>query len=154
MSKLHIPSLETLLVLTKPWKFKLYFESRNISLLEKFLPTLQHRYYYDLSPDDFTDKIIPDLIEFEEPMSEEELSRSYRSYRATNNRENPFIHVTFPVGTKMIVDRIYIRRGSESFNSVTFKIPKAKAKADRTPYDSSRFWVKLKDANNIEADIF
>lgn len=51
---------------------------------------------------------------------------------------------TFPVGTSMKIDRIYIKKGSSDFNSVTFwvKLPTVKKKY--------RLWLKLDDVNNIE----
>lgn len=51
------------------------------------------------------------------------------------------MEVTLAAGTQLVVDRIYIRAGSASFNSVTFR-----AKIDKK---SIRFWAKLKDVNKI-----
>jgi hypothetical protein len=50
-------------------------------------------------------------------------------------------NMTLEKGWTLTIDRIYIRRGAESFNSVTFK----------TSYNGKkvRFWAKLKDVNNM-----
>jgi hypothetical protein len=49
--------------------------------------------------------------------------------------------VTFPAGWELGIDRIYIRQGRSSFDSVTFSCPYNGKKV--------RFWVKLADANKI-----
>lgn len=76
-----------------------------------------------------------------------------------------------PKGAVLVVDRIFIRKGAEDFDSITFFLEGAKTKAKtvkRTAvavgpgtrevfaYDQSlparkvRFWVKLDDANTLE----
>lgn len=55
--------------------------------------------------------------------------------------------MTLPAGTKLMVDRIYIRRPFKDFDSVTFRIEK-----DGCPdkaFCSVRFWAKLRDVNKI-----
>ena len=59
---------------------------------------------------------------------------------------------TLPAGVTLAVDRIYIKKGSPDYNSVTFRIPKKGT--DNPPHFAGlRFWVKLKDANTVEGDI-
>ncbi len=60
------------------------------------------------------------------------------------NIQPPPSKVTLPTGTELTIDRIYIRKGAEDFSSITFRTTINKV--------SYRFWVKLKDANNIEFD--
>lgn len=149
--KLHIPDLGTLLVLAEDWTFKLYFERRNNTLLKTF--GAKDRYWYrdeQLLPDDFEDGEVPDCIEYEKAMTDSQLKDAYKSYRATNASDKPFIRVTFPAGTQLKVDRIYIRQGGESFASVTFRTTKV---CPDKRFASKRFWVKLRDANQIVADI-
>jgi len=150
--KLFIPNLGTLMILAEDWTFKLYFEGRNSTLLEAFGGEKkawwsQHR---GLDPKYFVNGEIPSCVEYEKAMSEEELGEAYQSFRATNARDNPFIRVTFPKGTQLKVDRIYIRRGGESFSSVTFRT--TKISPDKR-FASKRFWVKLREANEIVADV-
>jgi hypothetical protein len=149
--KLCIPNLGTIMVLAEDWTFKLYFESRNSTLLNVF--GAKKKYWYrreSLKPEDFEDGEVPDCIEYEPAMSEEELESAYKSYKATNKTDNPFIRVTLLKGTQLKVDRIYIRQGGESFASVTFRTTKV---GPEKKYAGKRFWVKLRDANEIVADI-
>ena len=56
--------------------------------------------------------------------------------------------VVIPAGTKLTVDRIYIRKGGGGFDSVTFRIKKGSwAGGDKKKY--GRFWAKLFDVNRI-----
>jgi hypothetical protein len=50
---------------------------------------------------------------------------------------------TFPKGTKLLVKRIYIRRGAPDFDSVTFS-------AQNGPHKGKTFWCALDDVNYIE----
>lgn len=76
------------------------------------------------------------------------LTMAYRRY------DSPAIGTyTFPAGTKLTVDRIYIRHGGEDFNSVTFRARDyttsistgLKGKKEK----AVRFWVKLDDVNQM-----
>lgn len=137
------------MILAEDWTFKLYFESRNSTLIQAF-GGKKNSYWYSVSPDDFVDGELPSFIEYEKAMSESDLDKSYQSYRATNAQDQPFIRVTLPKGTQIKVDRIYIRQGGESFNSVTFRTTKI---CPEKRFASKRFWVKLREANEIVADI-
>lgn len=55
--------------------------------------------------------------------------------------------VTLPEGTEIKIDRLYIKKGNSTFDSVTVyaKIPGEKRKR--------RFWVKLHDFNTIICDV-
>lgn len=67
-----------------------------------------------------------------------------------------------PVGTRLKIDRIYIRKGKdlELFNSMTFTLPDVRVDqpmfdwggkpTGKTRKSVVRFWVKLDDANRIE----
>lgn len=60
------------------------------------------------------------------------------------NNMNP-IKVTIPSGSKLSIDRIYIKNGSSNFNSVTFRIKFC----PNIVMEKCRFWAKLNDVNNI-----
>jgi len=148
--KLFIPNLGTLMILAEDWTFKLYFERRNDTMIQAFGGKKSRWWWGDnLSADDFVDGKIPP-IEYEKAMSEEELGEAYKSFRATNAQDKPFIRVTLLKGTQLKVDRIYVRRGGESFSSVTFRTTKI---CPEKRFASKRFWVKLREANEIVADI-
>lgn len=62
----------------------------------------------------------------------------------SNYNRDAYHNFTLPTGTELIVDRIYIRKGSgfEDFSSLTFRITNGNFKG--------RFWAKLADVNEIE----
>jgi hypothetical protein len=66
---------------------------------------------------------------------------------------------TLPIGSKLKIDRIFIRKGKEEFSSITFFL--VGARTPRSTYDNGfrtvvlparpvRFWAKLADVNTIE----
>ncbi len=61
-------------------------------------------------------------------------------------KELPSEIVSFPKGTVLKVDRLYIRKGVKSYDSVSFfaTLPDGKK--------PGRFWAKLEDVNNIMGD--
>lgn len=65
--------------------------------------------------------------------------------------KNGPIQFTMPIDITLTIDRIYIKKSSPEFNSVTFRIPKKYGNPPRL--ERCRFWVKLDDANNVEGDI-
>lgn len=148
-----VPNLGTLMFLAEPWTFKLYFERRNITLLKAVLPTLNDKrygWYHAVKETDFSDGEFPDNLKWEPAMTEEQLADAYKSYAATNKSDKPYVEVTLPVGTQLSVARIYVKQGGESFNSITFRTTKI---CPDKKLASKRFWVKLKDANTIMANV-
>jgi len=59
---------------------------------------------------------------------------------------NTNIDITFPKGTILKVDRLYVRAPASSYDSITFSIVSSPIKS----LNKARFWVKIMDANNIE----
>lgn len=99
-----IPPLGTQIVLAKNWEFKLWYERRNDSLIEKMnIDVTDVRYGHDLG------------------------------------------YVNLPKGTRLSVDRIYIRKGCGDYDSVTFRIKEC----IYNEYEKARFWAKLNDVNKI-----
>ena len=75
-------------------------------------------------------------------------------------QNNPITMATYNAiliaGTVMSVDRIYIRKNAKEFDSITFKILSSsdeRLQKKQGSHGYGRFWVKLDDANNINADI-
>ena len=60
----------------------------------------------------------------------------------------PSFIATLPADTVLTIDRIFIRKGAEDFDSITFII-ESSPNPDFRPKKKVRFWVKLDDANNI-----
>lgn len=125
--KLFVPEIGTRLKLTNEWKVSIQWERRNFPLIKAFYP-------------DIFAKI------------EQIQGYAYLGYWWGNKNDelkqfvtnNP-ISVTFPTGSILEVDRIYIRKGNEKFSSLTFRW-RAKGK-------SPRFWVPLSDVNGLECEI-
>jgi len=85
------------------------------------------------------------------------------------------VEVTLPVGTILVVDRIYIRQGAEDFDSLSFRMPgcrtarrqenkvahyfhengkrEDKPYVQKTPARPIRFWAKLPDVNNMDVKV-
>lgn len=57
-----------------------------------------------------------------------------------------------PAGTLLKVDRIYIRKNVEQYNSVTFRFYDLEPFADGVKYNG-RFWARLNEVNRIECDV-
>lgn len=56
------------------------------------------------------------------------------------------VDITFPKGTVLKVDRLYVRAPASSYDSITFRISSCPMKG----LNKARFFVKLMDANKIE----
>jgi len=67
------------------------------------------------------------------------------AYRYEYGRALSKNSVTLPKGTSLKIDRIYIRKGSSDYSSITFFIGSG-------DYKGCRFWAKLSDVNKIEFD--
>ena len=131
-----IPTIGTRLTLLSPWTFRLYSESRNKILGKKVKA--------DWALDD------PAWYKsFEETKHCNSNAEIHTVPRNPSGRWTLRHHlVTLPVGTELVVDRIYIRRGKEEYDSITFRLltwPGTKIK-------KGRFWVRLADANVLHCD--
>lgn len=102
----------------------------------------------------------------------EHLGKEKREDFNSQKTRNP-LPVTLPKGTKLKLDRIYIRKGRKPYDSVSFNLVGAKTErrtvtttiniytggynqpplfkphSYKTPAQQVRFWVKLEDANKI-----
>ena len=58
--------------------------------------------------------------------------------------------VWLPRKTCLTIDRIYIRKGSGDYDSITFRIISCPDKK----MNKARFWVKLRDANKISCSLY
>ena len=70
--------------------------------------------------------------------------------------------ITLPADSRLVVDRIYIRKGIKQFSSITLRLTECsdaeafvtgKVPFTKAGSKSTRFWVSLADFNNLEADI-
>lgn len=160
MTKLFVPEIGTVLTLTSPWMFKLYYESRNSDLYEQ------------LGLIDYKNPLNDFLVK---PMLDGKVVDEKVDYW---QREKCYWLLDLPKGTQLTVDRIYIRKGAKDFSSLSFLIkndknmPAAvdvqipvfvadgtyntrwqKTKWIKPPFNKAakkRFWAKLGDVNRIE----
>lgn len=139
IERIFIPVLGQALELTKDWTFQVHIEKRNAKLMS----VLGHD-YEDLIPHTRYD------VEIEEPKREgfvgvKRLS-NFRVEPPKKVLDGPLM-ATIKQGTTIYVDRIFIRKGSAEFNSMTFIIKKFyRAK-------NVRFWVKLNEVNGLKVRI-
>lgn len=76
--------------------------------------------------------------------------RRYYYYAGRGNESAG--EVTIPEGTRLTVDRIYIRKGAKEFDSITFILDRKTCSDERianTKGKPMRFWVKLADINGV-----
>lgn len=118
--RLFIPEIGTILTLAEDWTFKVVNEQRNAGLAE--IQGLTTGDYYH-------------------PFGTTE-SDEWRGKFGQRRVPNDAGSYTFPAGTSLEVDRIYIRKGNEDFSSVTFKT-RVKGKV-------LRFFAKLDDVDKME----
>lgn len=62
------------------------------------------------------------------------------------SRRGGRLSVELQPGDRLVIDRVFIRKGSAAYNSVTFK----GGVHIKDVYHTVRFWATLEDANNIE----
>jgi len=117
--KLFIPTIGTKLVVTEPWQLWLHDEYRNFDFWTDFTGQSPKR----------------------DSLNSSGWSRKYAAQGGS-------IEITLPVGTILQVDRIYIRKGNSSFDSVSFRVLKG------SPCATGRFWAKLNDVNNLVVVIY
>lgn len=139
--KLYIPRLGDTLELTYPWTFSLMKQDKNESVWRLFgLP-------WDPNESAWGQGDIPtDMCE------EHDLIVSPKNGYVPDIgwNTNHIYHklLTLPVGARLKVERIYIRKGSPEFDSVTFSI--VKNTIPNFAGGKARFWAKLDEVNTME----
>jgi len=185
-TKFYVPELGDTITLAEDFTFNLHAESRNQDLAAAFghyihhyssfidesvLPPMREPDYEVKYPDkndpqfkDWLGKIDTDKLNKAYKQAEADCLE-YKKYwedRAIHREEaakigKPSIQVTLPKGTKLIVDRIYIRKGASDYSSITFRtnsLGEATVKGgffqSKTKTKKSlRFWIKLQECNTI-----
>lgn len=117
--RVFVPELGTVLTLAEDWTFKIINEARNAGLA-KLQGVMEGDYYF--------------------PFGTAEKS-PYDGRQWRREPKDPGSY-TFPAGTSLEVDRIYVRKGNEEYSSLTFKT--------RVNGKVLRFFAKLDDVNRIE----
>lgn len=121
--RLFIPTIGQKLSLSSAWAFTLYNEYRN--------DVLRMAFGLDVPPH-YTQ------------------THDRHGYVSSTINLAPVI-LTFPAGTVLKIERIYLRRGKGDYDSITFSVQYTGVEKD--PKLKKRFWVKLEDANTIICDL-
>ena len=135
MADIIFPTIGNTIVLESDFVFPLYHESRNLALFKLIGITDSPSYKYDSHySNDYRSRKTTTRIVWPSQWDGERVYESEYIYDAS-------IIATLPKGTVLTVDRIYIRKGLPSYDSITFwaKLPDAKKKV--------RFWAKIIDIN-------
>jgi len=150
-----IPTIGTKFTLAKDWTFTVHNEHRNKSLIEWMGKKVEDDYSY--------------------PLGRVKTPGGNWDYDAT---EAKTVSCTLPKGSILTVDRIYIRKGLDGFDSLSFLLNGAKTKArekkrtwkrigtrlpgsttpnvveegeytEKIPARGVRFWAKLHEVNEM-----
>jgi len=158
-----IPTLGTRFLLSQPLEFDLYVESRNDSFFEALGYTHSRRWIH-------YPKEIPQLPLLN-PMIEvgdwQHIEEHIPGVGCGWTHRELKKRMRLPIGTVLTLDRIYIRKGSEGYNSVSFNLlycpvasfcprngfknmggSKATTPLIKGDKGRIRFWAKLEDVNN------
>ena len=160
---MFIPEIGFEFSLSKEWNFKLVLEHRNNKLVEIFYPDYNVSYSYrnnyieslGFNGQCLQSKKISSIIDelYTKDMSMLDLNqakeKSIKIFEENISEllpEENLEPITFPIGTILKVDRIYIRKGAgmSEYSSLSFyaTLPGQKKKF--------RFFAKLNDVNTIE----
>jgi hypothetical protein len=120
--QMYIPEIGTVITLAEDWTFKIVNEKRNASLAA-LLGKKTDNYYFPFGTED---------------NNEWGANGGFYGQRRIAVDAGSY---TWPAGTSLEVDRIYIRKGNEDYSSVTFKTA-VKGKV-------VRFFAPLNDVNRI-----
>lgn len=155
--KLYIPHLGDNIKLIKDWTFRVFIEDRNRSMINLILDDHYDIPYVTYSNFVFNTEyerlpIYSKLVslgkleiketkipfEYNWVCGNKVASRYIDGYELSSKISEIYLDYTIPNESILTVDRIFIRKGSRDFDSVTFR------------WNKNRFWVKLDDANKIE----
>lgn len=156
MPKFYMPSIGTEIVLTEPWEFLLYAESRNETLFKAFGKHILDLAWEEVDPYPGFCSV---LVHYNVDITKQTTSRWGQTYRQICKAAR----LALPVGTKLRIDRVYVRAGQNGeFDSVTmsildtthpFLLFSGKTKSGGKKKCLGRFWTKLCDFNTISADV-
>lgn len=170
MGRMTIPSIGTVLVLTEPWEFSLYFDHKNSPLIQALytgpeyvtppIPADQHRYYKDRPKywDQYNRKqhgTTPELWHDDERFrikKAEQPNAIGLSHRESYwvKKDRPYVAARLPAGTPLRVDRVYIKRGLDVFSNLYMGITK---ECLNKKLRGKRFWATVDDVNQMICEV-
>ncbi len=132
--RFFIPTIGTTIKIIKDTPVTIWVEMRNSKFLEKIVPGYTGRLcWHNHHPGD-----PPTGIKWVERKNH---YSSWKDY---------YTEWTIPKDTRLVVDRVYIRKGKDmkDFDSITFRIEKQKGSKL-----TGRFWLKRSDVNNLVVEV-
>lgn len=171
--KLWIPDIGDKIILTADWTFDVVNESRNAALwkvldLDKHPRAIEMRRLAaekleEARKFDESHRTVKVeqrwgfIMNFDSKANEKRSEEIWAEYSAVRD---PVAPTTFPKGTALIIDRVYIRKGASEFSSLSFFIGNSPMKelepvkkGGRWPSGPRRFFARLADVNKIECDV-
>lgn len=164
--KIFIPPLGTVIRLTEDWRFRLYNEHRNETVMSaaKLYPPFREglaKYPWQDTAVGWRDKslaereaeVIKSGWTYEKP---DHFPDDHHSNFWTGEWHHEFV---FRADTELRFDRLYIRMGQKGFDSVTFRTNCWMSQLGDPLFSAPRklkalrFWAKLEDVNRIVGDI-
>lgn len=142
--RLNIPELGAFIILAEPWTFALQPESRNSALLE----SAGWQWYGGREEQE---------VRYARLRKAGWIATEIEEQFGCHEKYDWSKEVTLPAGTQLKFDRIYIRKGSAEYSSVTFFLDRKTvdpAYSDvclnlHSKKGKARFWAKLGDINKI-----
>lgn len=168
--KFFIPKLGDQIVLTEPWRFPLYAESRNSALAKYYnkdlvlsrtiwtklenvplmrdiaYPRINSHDFYSRKPDGSINYGVFDRKGYN---AATEAAKGLYQYQLASFGK-PTLDVEFPIGTVLSIERIYIRKGQTAFDSISFYVKNLEGSGKAKKPKAIRFWAKLDDCDGIE----
>ena len=82
------------------------------------------------------------------------LNSELEAYEVCGKKKDQLTTFEFNAGDVLVVDRIYVRQGKPDFDSITLIVKSFNPRPFHHPQiTGARFWVKLRDANKIDAEL-
>lgn len=161
--KIFIPPLGTVIRLTEDWRFRLYNEHRNETVMSaaKLYPPFREglaKYAYQDTAVGWRDKSLAERAA--------EIDKTEWVYQKPDHWDKGdywtgdwYHEFVFRADTELRFDRLYIRQGQTGFDSVTFRTNCWMSQLGDPLFSAPRklkalrFWAKLEDVNRIVGDI-
>ena len=171
----YVPTIGDKIYLKKEWTFTLHRERRNEGLAKRIQEVgsiVQNEYMYHKVEciKDYEEVFNNGVFKHINPWTKGVIytwdisSQEYKRRMETGNfkfvKESPHrwksfkwtsneAAVSLPRGTELTIDRIYIKKGAPTYDSITWRITDCPNKK----LIKARFWTKLKDANRIVCEL-
>lgn len=133
--RFFIPTIGTTIKIVKDTPVVIWVESRNLKFLERIVP----EYHIGRLCWSKTNNVdVPTALKY---IQRNNGRSSWYDY---------YTEYTLPKDTRLVVDRVYIRKGKDmkDFDSITFRIEKQKGNKL-----TGRFWLKRSDVNNLVVEV-